>query len=318
VPESTGSALVSVVIPCFDVGQYIGDCLDSVFLQSYPEIEIICVDDGSSDDTCKILETFGERIKLIKSDHRGAPRARNLGLAEAKGEYIQFLDADDLLLRDKISHQVALFESNPGACLIAARYGRLGLDGKLSNVEIGTADPWSSLIISRLGITSANFWKKSIVDRVNGWDERLSSSQEANLIFRILQRNTQVIFDSQNLTTVRDRESGSIRESDPIGNSIRFMDLRLDILNYLDEFDQLSHVRKDWISVSILNMNRNLKKFDNELAMTYFKKHLAGRLNLASNRFFHPLYRLLMIMIGFQATEKIREVTRKILQLEGL
>lgn len=92
------SPIVSVVIPCYNVGKYLNQCLDSVLSQTLKNIEILCVDDGSSDDTLKILEEYQKkdhRLKVITQKNAGAGAARNCGLKEAKGKYVSFLDSDD-------------------------------------------------------------------------------------------------------------------------------------------------------------------------------------------------------------------------------
>ncbi|MFC1680654.1 glycosyltransferase family 2 protein [Pseudomonadota bacterium] len=309
-PESSIPVLVSVVIPCFNVEQYIRDCLDSVLRQTYSELEIICVDDGSTDATVVILETYGKHIRLILSDHRGASSARNLGLAQANGKYIQFLDADDLLLADKISHQVALFESTPGACFIAGKYSRQGLDGLLDEVELRSGDPWVSLAISRMGITSSNFWRKCVLEAVNGWDENARSSQEANLMFRILQLHREVIFDTQCLTIVRDRHRGSIRIKEPVRGSIRWMKLRRDMHDYLEDAGQLSRYRKESIEIAMLGAIRILDSNNRHLAYMYYRKHLDGWLDLRDNRLLDAPYKMSIKLLGFTVTERIAHAVR--------
>jgi len=313
VPESTASALVSVIIPCFNVEQYIKECLDSVFDQKHPEIEIICVDDGSTDATVAILETYRERIRLISQGHRGAASARNSGLKQANGEFIQFLDADDLLLPDKIFHQVALFTDNPEACFIAGQYRRMAIDGSFFEPMLGRGDPWRCLAVSCAGITSSNFWKKSILQSIGGWNEAMKSSQEAELMFRILQRHQVVLFDPMPLTIVRERENGAIHSKNPVRYSIRYMNLRLAMLNYLESVNELSRDRKEMMSLSLLGRTRYLGNTNNKVAMLYYSKYLDGRLDLENNSQLHPLYRLFLRMIGFPAAEHIARAVRQFL-----
>jgi len=312
VPELTASALVSVVIPCFNVEQYIKDCLDSVFDQKYPEIEIICVDDGSTDATAAILQTCRDRIRLISSANSGATSARNSGLKHANGEFIQFLDADDLLLPDKISHQVALFRNNPGACFIAGKYRRMAVGGLLSDGTLGSGDPWQCLALSDLGITSSNFWKKSVLQAVGGWNEAARSSQEAELMFRILQRHQEVLFDPEPLTIVRDREKGAIHTKNPARYSIRYMNLRLAMLDYLEGANELTRDRKEMIGIALMGRIRYLGNTNNKLAMLYYRKHLEERLDLKNNSLLNPIYRLCLRMMGFQASEHIARAVRTI------
>ena len=91
-------AKISVIIPVHNVEKYIGKCLGSIVSQTYKDLEIICIDDQSSDNSLKILTDFAQkdtRIKLIKQDHKGVSAARNNGLNIATGEYISFIDSDD-------------------------------------------------------------------------------------------------------------------------------------------------------------------------------------------------------------------------------
>ncbi len=105
--------LVSVIIPCFNVEGCILRALSSLQTQSYNNLEIICVDDGSSDRSAEIIyqwkiEHPTMNLMLVTQKNSGAPSARNAGLSLARGLYLQFLDADDELLPEKIKHQVYL------------------------------------------------------------------------------------------------------------------------------------------------------------------------------------------------------------------
>ena len=94
------SPLVSVIIPSYNVDQYIKQCIDSILTQTYRKIEVICIDDGSTDNTIPILEFLvqkDDRVKLIKQNHQGVSAARNKGLENAHGKYISFVDSDDFL-----------------------------------------------------------------------------------------------------------------------------------------------------------------------------------------------------------------------------
>lgn len=98
---------ISIIIPIFNTGKYLIDCLDSIYKQSIKELEIICIDDGSTDDTPKILERYSKadsRIRILTQKNQGVSAARNTGLVIATGEYIQFLDSDDMLDSDALSY----------------------------------------------------------------------------------------------------------------------------------------------------------------------------------------------------------------------
>lgn len=90
--------LISIIIPVFNVEKYLGRCLDSLILQTYSNLEIICINDGSEDNSLKVLNKYSKkdyRIKIIEQENQGQSHARNTGLKSAKGEYISFVDSDD-------------------------------------------------------------------------------------------------------------------------------------------------------------------------------------------------------------------------------
>ncbi len=107
------SPVVTIAIPCFNAGPWIGAAVQSALDQSWPEKEVVVVDDGSTDDSLAVLEGFGAAIRLVRGEHRGGNAARNQALAEGRGEWVQFLDADDYLEPEKITRQFA--ETGDGA-----------------------------------------------------------------------------------------------------------------------------------------------------------------------------------------------------------
>jgi glycosyltransferase involved in cell wall biosynthesis len=114
--------LVSIIIITYNDRKYIGNAIDSALGQTYPNCEIIVVDDGSTDNTSQfIAEKFNDRVKYFWKENGGQGSARSLGLKKASGEYIQHLDSDDLLLPDKIKNQVHYLKTHPN---IAFVYGR--------------------------------------------------------------------------------------------------------------------------------------------------------------------------------------------------
>ncbi len=117
--ESKGIVpLVSVIMPAYNAEKFIREAIFSVLGQTYPSIELIIVDDGSSDTTPQILEEFSGTINLIQQPNLGPAAARNRGVKEAKGELLAFIDADDVWHLEKISVQVEYLRNNPniGIC----------------------------------------------------------------------------------------------------------------------------------------------------------------------------------------------------------
>jgi glycosyltransferase involved in cell wall biosynthesis len=237
---------VSVIIPCHNVGAYIGHCLASVMQQDHQDVEVICVDDASTDGTVAVIEAFSlrhpQRIELLRStERRGANHVRNEGLAKATGRYIQFLDADDVLLPGKIERGVKLATLHDGPDLIAGAYMEVHPDGMRRVVLPETEDPWMGLIRGRMGTTSANLWKRSSVLTAGAWDPQLASSQDHELIFRMLQAGARCISDMEVGTEVLKRASGSISRSNIQENLVRFLTLRAAIRDHLQQADLDAH-----------------------------------------------------------------------------
>jgi glycosyltransferase involved in cell wall biosynthesis len=136
--------LISVIIPCFNAEKWIKEAIDSCLRQTYPTIEIIVIDDGSTDTSLEQIKSYGDRVIWETGPNRGGNYARNRGFALSKGDYIQYLDADDFLLPEKIERQVKfLEESNVDVVYGDWRYqyhhpnGKVNLDG----IKISRAQP---------------------------------------------------------------------------------------------------------------------------------------------------------------------------------
>ena len=108
---------VSVIIPTYNRCWILKEAIDSVLSQKFTDFEVILVDDGSTDDTSALLSTYGSQITTICQKNKGVSAARNVGISIAKGEYIAFLDSDDMWLTEKLSCQHNFFQSHPEAVI---------------------------------------------------------------------------------------------------------------------------------------------------------------------------------------------------------
>lgn len=111
---SSSSPTVSVVIPCYNGAPFLRETLESALNQTHPPLEIIVIDDGSTDDSAAIAELFGPPVRVIRQENQGESVARNRGIDEAQGEWLAFLDADDLWKPTKLERQIAHVEENIG------------------------------------------------------------------------------------------------------------------------------------------------------------------------------------------------------------
>ena len=236
---------VSIVIPCYNVEKYIRNCVISCRNQTHRNLEIICVDNNSSDNTAKQLEFLTEEFGIIHltEQTRGACAARNKGLKNVTSKYVQFLDADDLLLPTKIQTQLHLLEKE-NADLIVSNYLYQTINKKNNKHEVNK-DFLKGLFTTTLGITSANLFKTENVKSIAGWDENLTSSQEYDLMFRLIKNNCTPIICSEYETIVREREEGAISQSDPIKKWKNYIKLRAEILSWMKEH-QSAYLKTDF------------------------------------------------------------------------
>jgi len=115
--------LISCIVPVFNGERYLKEALDSIRAQTYRPLEILVVDDGSTDGTAAVVATYDDQVRYLRQENAGPAAARNLGLSAIRGEIVAFLDADDLWHQEKLSRQIARFEARPGLdmCLTQAQ-----------------------------------------------------------------------------------------------------------------------------------------------------------------------------------------------------
>ncbi len=106
-------ALVSCVVPVFNGERYLREALDSILAQTYRPLEVVVADDGSTDSTVEIVAGYADAVRYVRQDNAGAPAARNLGLDNGRGDFIAFLDADDVWHPEKLARQMARFDARP-------------------------------------------------------------------------------------------------------------------------------------------------------------------------------------------------------------
>jgi glycosyltransferase involved in cell wall biosynthesis len=122
---------VSVVIPTYNRSALVREAVDSVLAQTHPDVEVIVVDDGSTDDTPSVLAAYGDRIRVICKENAGGTAARNTGLEAAGGEFVNVLDHDDLFRPDKIERQLRMFAARPRVSVVHCGFDRIDSAGAL-------------------------------------------------------------------------------------------------------------------------------------------------------------------------------------------
>jgi len=186
--------------------------IDSVLVQTILPSEIILVDNNSNDGSRLIADKyileFPLLFTLLTESRQGANFARNTGLSKATGDWIQFLDADDELLPEKLNHQIKIAEDNPTLeLIIAANYVKLLND---SNIQINyikrlKIDLMLALIGGLTGQTSSNLWKRNILDQIGGFNTEHKYIDDPLLVFEFFRQNSPIYFDHQPNVNVHQR-----------------------------------------------------------------------------------------------------------------
>lgn len=180
------SLLVTIGIPCYNSARWIKAAVESALAQDWLKKEIIVVDDGSTDGSREILRGFGDAIRVIYAEHKGSNPARNQILREAKGEWIQYLDADDVLLPEKITRQFEEAEAGQNCDVI---YSPVWIDQN-NERRASELDPqldiYSLWIAWELPQTGGCLWRREALEKINGWNESIPCCQEHELYLRAL------------------------------------------------------------------------------------------------------------------------------------
>jgi glycosyltransferase involved in cell wall biosynthesis len=209
------NSLISVVIPNYNGGYFLKEALVSVISQTYPCLEIIVVDDGSTDNSLEILATFQAQIVLLKTQGLGAAAARNTGIKAAKGEYIALLDSDDIWSSDKLQLQIDCLESMRLDLVYCSgqEFGdnssnSLIHQAKYSGDCYGYFKRFPTRGIIELGCSTAVF-RTSILESSGLFDESFSGAAEDWDFFRRYSKHARVGFCPEILVKYR-RHAGSI------------------------------------------------------------------------------------------------------------
>jgi glycosyltransferase involved in cell wall biosynthesis len=256
--------MISVIIPCYNCGKHIKRAIESVLAQTYTDYEILLVNNNSIDNSIDIMRYYWEKypnvFKILHETKKGAPAARNKGLHEAKGRLIQYLDADDELMPDKLERQSRILIENDADVLAGCFWEvKGGKNTRRTLIIPSQKNIWLSLVSSNLGRTSANLWKTETLLAVNGWNETLSSSQEYDLLFRMLKTKSRICFDTIPSTFIYFTENSISKSVNNERNSQIFdnwLNLRLTIKEYLRERGLLNGEVNKKIDVIIFNYLR--------------------------------------------------------------
>jgi glycosyltransferase involved in cell wall biosynthesis len=191
---------VSVIIPAYNSAPYIAETIGSVLDQTFDDLELIVVDDGSADDTPAVVTACGPRVRLIIQANAGVCAARNRGIREAAGRYLCLLDHDDYWFPDKLQRQVTAMQEHPDCGVIYSPYipwvpdaaGRFPAPDRFDLAAYGdgidaACSGWiyHLFLLDCCMLTSTSMFRREVFDRCGGFDEALPYSEDWELWLRI-------------------------------------------------------------------------------------------------------------------------------------
>lgn len=227
--------LVSVVIPCYNSARYLAETIESVLAQTYARVEVIVIDDGSTDATHKIAQSYP--VRYVYQTNRGISAARNTGVAHSRGEYIQFLDHDDRLLPNAIEVGVRFLEKQPECAMAVGEHRYIQADG----TEIGCSskhtlgrDHYQELLKHNFIETPCSvLHRRSALELTGLFDEKVQGAEDYELYLRTA-RQSPVITHDVPVAEYR------LHEANTSGNAERMFMVSLEVLKM-----ELPYVRGD-------------------------------------------------------------------------
>jgi glycosyltransferase involved in cell wall biosynthesis len=213
--------LVSVVIPAHNGGMLLREAVDSALAQSYiAPTEVVIVDDGSTEPIEPFLAEVADRVRIVRQPNAGTAAARNRGIREARGEYVAFLDQDDLWDRDKLTRQIPKF-ADAEIALVHGGARFVNTDGDVTSIELAdpSLDTHALLTACRLAVQTAVV-RLSVFDELGGFDESLSGADDWDMWIRIVDR-FKVTADPDPLATIRVHPGNQSRNAELMYASAR-------------------------------------------------------------------------------------------------
>lgn len=212
---------VSIIIPCHNAARWLAQTLESALAQTWPATEILVINDGSTDDSAAVAQPFTARgVRLVEQPNQGASAARNHGLRLARGDFIQFLDADDLISPDKITAQVELLRDRPAGTLATCTWGRFRDDPAtaqfVDEAVFRDFTPVDFLVLASdtgaMMHPSSWLLPRAVADRAGPWDESLSLNDDGEYFCRVLLASAGMMYGRTGRSYYRSGLPGSLSQ----------------------------------------------------------------------------------------------------------
>ncbi len=306
---------VSILIPCHNAERWIAAAIESALAQTWPSKEVIVVDDGSTDGSRAIIERFQDRIRWETGPNQGGNTARNRLLELSRGEWLQYLDADDFLLPEKVSCQMEFLADQAEADVI---FGPVTLEHsseiapRQELLEIPEPhDPWVLLARWYLPQTGAALWRKQAVVDVNGWKPDQPCCQEHELYLRLLMAGKVFRYCGHNGAVYRQWSQHTVCNRDQQEVHRRKLWIQQQSESFLRSRGELTRERLWAINQARFEIARLAWQYAPGLALEIMRTVAASLPGfMPRGRGAPALYRLAYRFFGFRVAERLAELRR--------
>jgi glycosyltransferase involved in cell wall biosynthesis len=314
------SPLVSIIIPCYNAARWVSEAIVSCLEQTYQPIEIIVIDDGSTDNSLSTLDTYREKITLETGPNRGGNHARNRGFALSHGAFIQFLDADDYLLPDKITRQAHFLEET-GADVVYGdwRHQFHEPDGRVWQDDVHVSGDQSDVLASLLAgwwvAPVGLLWRRQAVTASGGWDEALGAGQDRDFFLSVALAGADIRYQPGCHSIYR--RYGNVTVS--THSRKQWLDNHLRILQKMEgrlkETNRWIPAYRQPLAQSYFHLTRNYYGRDRVMHRRLYQKvkELDPHFSPGESAIYNAAYRYL----GFEAAERLAGVLRQIRKHRG-
>jgi glycosyltransferase involved in cell wall biosynthesis len=314
-PMGRQMPLVSILIPCFNAARWIDQAIKSALAQTWQKREVIVVDDGSTDGSLEIVKSFGAQILWETGPNRGGNAARNRLLELARGDWLQYLDADDYLLPDKISQQMLFVAAHSGSDVV---FGPVTLEHwseRHTRRELlpihKPKDVWVLMASWGLPQTGAPLWRKQSIIDVGGWKPDQPCCQEHELYLRLLMAGKRFAYHPTNGAVYRQWSTETVCKRNISEVHRRRLEIEQRLEDHLRKKNKLTSERLRAINQARFEIARNVWQFDQNMA-----RKIIDQIRSADSKFLPTgpaapgRYRLVYRCFGFQAAERLAAVGR--------
>jgi glycosyltransferase involved in cell wall biosynthesis len=305
--------LVSILIPCYNAERWIAASIQSALDQTYPDKEVVVVDDGSTDGSLDVIRGFGDRVRFESGPNRGGNAARNRLVELSRGSWISFLDADDYYLPRKTEQQMAVVASDPELDIVYSPLIELiELSGQMNPPAVTDGELYLDYIRWHPFSTIGMLLRKSALRDVGGWKADQPVCQEHELLLRCIVAGRRFKSLPEAVAVYRKVDGASISRRSPLRTLTQKMALTEKLEAYLTESGRLNEEHRQAISQARFEAARTAYAFDGGYALDLMQRVRRTQKDFRPRGAAAPFaYRVVFNLLGFKSAEAVAAAVRK-------